>query len=82
MKEGTSSKWYWAHDGSNTNGVIEFLSDGGVKWDDGDRHGNWKLRDDGTLLETSFNNIYHELRYVNGKAILIVPSRSPQSTMT
>ena len=82
IKEGVSSTWSWAHDGTNANGVLEFLSDGGVKWNNGNRQGSWLLKDDGTILETTFNGVYHKLRYEGGKAILIEPIRSPPSTMT
>jgi hypothetical protein len=61
--------------------VIELLSDGGVKWNDGGRQEGWKLRNNGTLLEIEYNGVRHELRYENGKGVLMAPSRSPQSTM-
>ena len=79
--DGSESTWNWAHDGTNVNGVVTFLADGRVKWDNGRSHGFWRLRDGGTILETEFNRIEHTLYYENEKATLIRPIRSPPSTM-
>ena len=73
--------WSWAHDGTTTNGALEFLADGGVKWDDGKKQGSWRLTHEGEILQTTFNGIYHMLYYTGGKATLITPTRSPPSSM-
>ncbi|XP_063687917.1 uncharacterized protein LOC134821166 isoform X2 [Bolinopsis microptera] len=82
IKENSTSTWNWAHDGRTNNGVLELLGDGAVKWNNGDRHGSWGLRDNGIILGTTFNGFYHELRYEDGIATLVIPKRSPPSTMT
>ncbi|XP_063686856.1 uncharacterized protein LOC134820410 isoform X2 [Bolinopsis microptera] len=82
IKENSTSTWNWAHDGITNNGVLELLGDGAVKWNNGDRQGSWGLRDNGTILGTTFNRRYHELRYEDGIATLVIPKRSPPSTMT
>ena len=78
-----ASVWTWAHDGTKPNGIIEFTPDGGAKWFNGKRQGYWKLEAGGTVLETEFNGVYHELEYVAGekKAVLRKPKRSPPSQM-
>ena len=75
--------WTWAHGGYKPNGIIEFLPDGGTKWFNGTRQGYWKLKDEGSTLETSFNGVYHELKYYarEKKAVLRIPGRSPASQM-
>ena len=77
------SVWTWAHDGTKPNGIIEFLPDGGTKWFNGARQGHWKLKEGGTVLETSFNGVDHELVYVASemRAVLKSPDRSPASSM-
>ncbi|XP_063683403.1 uncharacterized protein LOC134817951 isoform X2 [Bolinopsis microptera] len=77
------SVWTWAHDGTKPNGIIEFLPDGGTKWFNGARQGHWKLKEGGTVLETNFNGVHHELVYVASekKAVLRSPERSPSSQM-
>ena len=77
------SVWTWAHDGTRPNGIIEFLPDGGTKWFNGARQGHWKLKEGGTVLETSFNGVDHELVYVASemRAVLRSPERSPPSQM-
>ena len=84
MEEDTTSTWSWAHDGTNENGIVKFFEDGTVSWNDGRKHGNWELTNNGTALQTTFNSIYHELIWDDdeGKAILTTPVRTPPSTMT
>ena len=82
IKEGSTSTWIWAHDGTTSDGVLELLADGRVKWYYGDRQGSWELRDGGKILDITFNSVFHELKYKDGKANLIVPSRTPPSSMT
>ena len=79
----SGSVWTWAHNGTKPNGIIKFLSDGGTKWQNRNRQGYWKLKAGGTVLETGFNNVNHELEYIPGekKAILRKPVRSPPSQM-
>lgn len=79
----SGSVWTWAHNGTEPNGTIEFLPDGGVKWCNGARQGNWKLKEYGRLLETDFNGVHHELVYIRShdKAVLNRPLREPRSRM-
>ena len=51
------STWTWSHDGETIDGTITFLSDGGTKWNNGPRYGNWKLEEGITLM---FETEYHE----------------------
>ena len=75
--------WTWAHDGTKPNGIIEFLADGGTKWFNGGKQGYWKLKEEGTVVETEFNGVHHELVYIASekKAVLKKPNRSPPSQM-
>ena len=77
------SVWTWAHNGTTPNGIIEFLADGGTKWFNGQRQGSWKLKQSGTILETEFNGVHHELFYcaAERKAVLKSPVRNPPSVM-
>ena len=77
------TKWDWAHDGTKNNGVIEFLYDGTTRWNNGKTQGFWKVKENGTVLETKFNGIYHKLKYLadEKKAVLMTPIRTPASTM-
>ncbi|KAL5253530.1 hypothetical protein ACHWQZ_G013358 [Mnemiopsis leidyi] len=79
----TGTVWTWAHDGTKPNGIIEFLPDGGTKWFNGNRQGYWKLKNEGSVLETEFNGVYHELKYNarERKAVLKIPERNPASQM-
>ncbi|XP_063695005.1 uncharacterized protein LOC134826540 [Bolinopsis microptera] len=82
IKKNSTSKWNWAHDGITNNGVLELLGDGAVKFNNGRRQGSWGLRDCGRILGTTFYGRYHELRYEDGIATLVIPKRSPPSIMT
>ena len=79
------SVWTWAHGGTKPNGIIEFLPlpVGGVKWGNGARQGSWQFKEGGTVLETEFNGVLHELEYVASekKAVLRTPQRTPPSQM-
>ena len=79
----TGTVWTWAHDGTKPNGIIEFLADGGTKWFNGGKQGYWKLKEEGTVVETEFNGVHHELVYIASekKAVLKKPNRSPPSQM-
>jgi hypothetical protein len=83
IKMGTSSKWNWASDGSKVDGSVELLADKGVKWKNVlSTGGSWELKDSEKILKLKFNSVEHELRYKDGKAIVMIPSRTPPSIMT
>ena len=79
----SGSLWIWAHNGTDKNGTIEFLEGGVTRWNKGEKQGHWTLKDNGKLLETQFNGVYHEMVYNSQqeRAVLKVPVRNPPSVM-
>ena len=75
------SKWSWAHDGTNVNGALDLLGDGGVKWNEGERQGGWEVRENGTVLDVTFGGVCHKFTYKDDRAVLFCPDRNPASVM-
>lgn len=72
--------WMWSMDAKHPRGILEFLSDGKIKYRYQNREGAWYIRSDGYLF-AKFGGEDHYLQYYNGAAILLQPYRSPPSVM-
>ena len=65
-------------------GVIKFSSVGDVDWrGDPAKNSSWHLNDDGTVLGTTFVDVYHKFKYDDyaKQAVMIRPRRNPSTTM-
>ena len=78
--------WMWSFDSKHPRGLLEFISDGTIKYRYKNREGSWSLRDDEATLVAAFGGETHELKYYSAHtapltAVLMNPTRIPHRSI-